>query len=291
MIRSTALRIEGSAGLSGVDSYGWRRFCTSFKRASTELCNSVAMVARRISTTLVDPQGLAPLLACRLIALDKNPGIRPIGVGETVRRIMSKAILRITGPWIGEVAETVQLCAGQESGCEAAVHAMKKIFDENDTEAILLVDAFNSLNRKSTLLNIHSLCPPIATALINTHRENAELFIDGEILFSQEGTTQGDPLAMAMYALGTLPLISKLHQLAKQVWYADDAMAGGKLLQLREWWDTLVSIGPAYGYFANARKTWLIMKPQHHAAAAEIFHGSCVNITAEQRVKDTLVQQ
>ena len=96
MIRSIALRIEGSA--CGVDSYGWRWLCTSFKRASSELCNSVAMVARRISTTIVDPQGLAPLLACRLIVLDKNPGIRPIGIGETIRRIMNKAILRITGP-------------------------------------------------------------------------------------------------------------------------------------------------------------------------------------------------
>ena len=149
-----ALRIEGSAGPSGVDSYEWRRFCTSFKRASSELCNSVAMVARRISTTIVDPQGLAPLLACRLIALDKNPGIRPIGIGETIRRIMNKAILRITGPWIREAAGTAQLCAGQESGCEAAVHAMKKIFDDDKTEAIMLVDAtnaFNSLNRKSAL--------------------------------------------------------------------------------------------------------------------------------------------
>ncbi len=198
------------------------------------------MVAWRICTTLVNPQGLAPLLACRLIALDKNPGIRPIGVGETVRRIMSKAILRIVGPYIWEATWTVQLCAGQESGCEAAVHAMNKIFQEDDTEAILLVDAsnaFNSLNRNSTLLNIQSLCPPFANVLINTYRENAELFINGETLSSREGTTQGDSLAMAMYALGTLPLISKLQHLAKQVWYADDATAGGKLAQLREWWN------------------------------------------------------
>ncbi len=134
--------------------------CTSFWRASSDLCNSIAMVARRICTTLVDPQGLAPLLACRLIALDKNPGIRPIGAGETVRRIMSKAILRILGPYIREATGTVQLCAGQESGYEAAVHAMKKIFQEDDIEAILLVDAsnaFNSLNGNSTLLNIQSL--------------------------------------------------------------------------------------------------------------------------------------
>ncbi len=43
---------------------------------------------------------------------------------------------------------------------------------------------------------------------------------------SSEGTTQGDPLAMAMYALAVKLLIERLQLEApnvKQVWYADDA--------------------------------------------------------------------
>ena len=43
----------------------------------------------------------------------------------------------------------LQLCASQRGGCEAAVHTMKKIFDDSDSEGVLLVDAsntFNSLN-------------------------------------------------------------------------------------------------------------------------------------------------
>ena len=41
----------------------------------------------------VDPSGITPLLSCRLIALDKNPGVHPIGIGETVRRIIARAVL------------------------------------------------------------------------------------------------------------------------------------------------------------------------------------------------------
>ena len=36
---------------------------------------------------------LVSFTACRLIALDKHPEVRPIGVGEVARRIISKAIL------------------------------------------------------------------------------------------------------------------------------------------------------------------------------------------------------
>ena len=51
------------------------------------------MVARRICTEYVDPESLSSLTACRLIALDKNPGVHPIGVGEVVRRILGRQSL------------------------------------------------------------------------------------------------------------------------------------------------------------------------------------------------------
>ena len=47
-----------------------------------------------------------------------------------------------------------------------------------------------------------------------------------ETLLSEEGTTQGDPLAMPMYALGVVPLVNTLSDdFVKQVWDADDATA------------------------------------------------------------------
>ena len=69
------------------------------------------------------------------------------------------------------------------------------------------MNAFNSLNRQVTLHNIRRLCAPIATILVNSYRAPTELFVDCDVILSQEGTTQGDPLAIAMYGLAKIPLI------------------------------------------------------------------------------------
>ena len=150
-----------------------------------------AIASPWLHETYVDPQSIAALTANHLIALDKCPRVRPTGIGEIVRRIISKAVLSVIMSDVLEAAGTLQLCAGHEAGCEAAMHSMCRIFHDATTEAVLLVDAdnaFNSLNRKVALLNIHQLFPSLATILTNTYRENASLFIDGDNLFSQEGT-------------------------------------------------------------------------------------------------------
>ena len=74
--------------------------------------------------TLVDPKCLSALMACRLIALDKCPGVRPIGICETARRIISKAVLFITKADLQDAAGPLQLCAGQIAGIEAAAVRM-----------------------------------------------------------------------------------------------------------------------------------------------------------------------
>ncbi len=106
-----ALNIRSSA--AGLDAYAWRRLCTSFKGASNSLCQSLALTARRLCSDFVDLASTSPLLACRLMALDKNPGVRPIGIGEIPRRIIAKAVLLLTRSDIQDAAGSAQLCAGQ----------------------------------------------------------------------------------------------------------------------------------------------------------------------------------
>ena len=85
-----------------------------------------------------------------------------------------------------------------------------------------------------TLLNCEAVCPALSHILINIYRNNSQLFVDGQCILSKEGTTWGDPLAMAIYAIGTQPLICSLDGIAKQVWYADDSVAGSSLERLKE---------------------------------------------------------
>ena len=115
--------------------------------------------------------------------------------------------------------------------CEALASTAKRICSFVDPECIpcfgSAISAFNSINRENALK--HSIFMPFhLNCLINVN-----LFIDA-------------------------PLIHHLStNVIKQVWYGDDASACGKLSENRLWWEHLVEIGPQYGYFPNASKTWM----------------------------------
>ena len=159
-VREAAFRTKGSGGPSGVDANGFKRILASksFKRSSINLCESIATLTRRLCTEFVDPLTIEPILASRLIPLDKGNGeVRPIGVGEVIRRIIGKCVTRVAKQDVINASGAMQVCAGQKSGGEAAIHAMRSIFKADETDAALLVDAsnaFNSLNRVAALNNI-----------------------------------------------------------------------------------------------------------------------------------------
>ena len=183
-----------------------------------------------------------------------------------------------------DASGSLQLCAGQKSGSEAAIHAMHTIFESDDTDAVLLIDAsnaFNALNRAAALHNIRILCPIIAIYAINTYRQPARLFVIGgkEI----EGTTQGDPLAMGLYAFSIQPLIMSLQAASsvKQCWFADDASGAGSIMEIRTWWDALSTLGPDFGYFPNDRKCWIIAKPAKEESVREAFKDTSINVTVQ----------
>ena len=204
-----------------------------YKKEGKDLHDQIAILARKLAKQIIDPISIKSLIACRLIPLNKNPGVRPIGIGEILRRIIGKTIGWVLKSDIQETHGPLQTSTGLKGGAEAAIHAIKEVFDDDETEAVILVDAsnaFNALNRNVALHNIQIICLPFSTVLINTYREPARLFITGG----------KELLAMSFYGLSTRPLQTILRiksPAVKQVWLADDATGAGKLKQLKEWCD------------------------------------------------------
>ena len=191
---------------------------------------------------------------------------------------------------VQEAAGSLQVCAGQPGGCEAAIHAMRTVFEDADSDAILLIDAanaFNSMNRVTMLANIQRICPIVYIYAYNCYSVNARLFVvGGKELTSREGSTQGDPPSMVYYAIGLLPLMRELSTPTEQTpppkhaAFADDLTGGGKLINLRSWFDKIVEHGPKYGYDAEPTKNWLIIKEDLLEEATLVFEGTGVNITS-----------
>ena len=295
-IATAALKTKGAAGPSGLDADGWRHMLVSrnYGKTGKDLRASIAKMTQQLCTREVqvidgtNRSNIEAYTANRLIPLEKNPtGVRPIGIGEVLRRIVGKAVISELKPDLIECGGSLQLCTGVKAGCEAASHAMNEIFDEAETDGVLLVDAsnaFNALNRAALLHNIQYVCPPLATYIRNCYGTPARLFVGGQEVASAEGTTQGDPTAMDAYAIGIRPLLMMIKphengEKMKHVAYADDLAGGSKLELLREWWDRCVQFGPAIGYYPKPSKSWLVVKQNQHERAKTIFEGTGVNIT------------
>ena len=71
---------------------------------------------------------------------------------------------------------------------------MKEVFQHEESDAALLVDAanaFNSVNRRTMLHNIKIVCPAISTYVTNCYNRPARLFVlGGKEITSREGRTQ-----------------------------------------------------------------------------------------------------
>ena len=290
-IAKAAQLTKGAAGPSHVDAKEYRHILLSnkYKTENRQLREQIAKLARKLATTIVDPATLEAFICCRLVPLDKQPGIRPIGIGEVMRRIIGKAIGWTIKADLMESAGPLQAAGGSKGGAEAAIHAMRTIFEDESTDAVILVDAsnaFNSLNRQVALHNVQRTCPSFATILINTYRKCSRLAVSGGAeIRSQEGSTQGDNLGGHFYNQGTIPLQALLSIAApgvSQVWLADDATGAGKLENLKKWWNCVVEQGTRFGYLVNNEKSWLILKTSAlMQQATDLFQQTNINITCE----------
>ena len=71
------------------------------------------------------------MMSGRLITLDKQPGIRPVRIGKTWRRLMAKCLLQVTGQEAKDACGTEQVAGSVEAGIEGGIQVMCVLWKEH----------------------------------------------------------------------------------------------------------------------------------------------------------------
>ena len=152
MVTAVAGSISGGAGTGGTDSVSLQHWLLRFGAASAELRLIVGDFVEWLGNGRPPWAAYRELMSGRLIALYKQPGISPVGVGETWRRMMAKCLLKVAEPETEAACGTTQLAGGLEEGIEGAIHAMRVLWEEHkkgEDWGFLLIDARNAFNEEN----------------------------------------------------------------------------------------------------------------------------------------------
>ena len=143
-IKSVAKRLGGSAGHSGTDLTQWSSFLLRYGIASARLREAVAASTRRHANEVVPWADIRALLAHR----EALPWTNSLEYDLSVWVNADSGLRRRQWRWHRRLmcCGADQLCAGTKAGIKAAVHAMRDLFETDETEVLLLVDASNVFN-------------------------------------------------------------------------------------------------------------------------------------------------
>ena len=94
----------------------------------------MADLATKMSNEVMEWSDISALLTHRGLMLDKKPGLRPIGVGEVLQRILARSVAWVTKGDVTQESGADNLAGGLKSGIEGGVHAMKEFWADEGTE-------------------------------------------------------------------------------------------------------------------------------------------------------------
>ena len=119
-----ASKLSGAVGALGAEAIELRNWLLCFECVLGELRVIVARLADWMDNSSPPWTAYCALMTCPLVALDKRPGVLPVGIGGTLRQALAKLVMRAAGDQAKTACGNLQLCAGLEVGIEGATHAV-----------------------------------------------------------------------------------------------------------------------------------------------------------------------
>lgn len=127
--RRVASKLTGGAGPCGVDSVALQNWLIRFGAESRALREEMCHWANWLSNESLPWAAYRALRAALATALDKQPGTRPLGIGEIFMRYIAKISLALVGSQATIACGDNNLCAGLPAGIEGAVHAVQTVWE------------------------------------------------------------------------------------------------------------------------------------------------------------------
>ena len=208
----------------------------------------------------------ATILACQ----KKGGGLRPIAVGEVLRRLSSKCLSQAVQSDAFRSLTPLQVGVSVKAGCEAIVHSVTRTLEDPNIQPqerwTLLLDfsnAFNSISRGRMFEEVRARIPSIAAWMESCYGAQPILHLGEHTILSQSGVQQGDPLSPLGFALTLQPIIEHIKEevpsLKINVWYLDDGTLCGTPNDLLKALKIVEEDGPARGLHLNHAKSLLFI--------------------------------
>lgn len=165
------------------------------------------------------PNALAPWIAgAPLTALLKpDHSVRPIAVGETLRRLVSSMLMHQVARRAKEFLQPFQIGVATKGGTEAILHAARRLqehFGSNKFYALLKLDlknAFNLVSRAAFIKQVRINFPELEPWVRYCYESDSPYLWVGELRFrSVTGVQQGDPLGPLLFSLALQAALTEL---------------------------------------------------------------------------------
>ena len=142
------------------------------------------------------PESVTPFLCgARLhAARKKDGGIRPIAVGNILRRLVSKLVSYELAFKASKKLAPHQLGVGVRGGCEAIIHTVRKIVEEAGPETSVLqadlINAFNLADRQTSFREVEKTLPECLQWVLTSYSQPSELLFGDKVIPSSIGFHQ-----------------------------------------------------------------------------------------------------